>query len=159
MQKPPVPARQITCIRGRTSYPEPFAKRVAGRCKRKLGEHFMLRNFGVNLTSLEPGAISALAHHHSHQDEFVYVLEGTACLVLGEEEHQMQAGDCIGLPAGSGVAHQLINRSDKTVVYLEIGDRMKGDEVEYPFEDIKGSFQADDCWTFTRKDGAPFLQE
>jgi Uncharacterized conserved protein, contains double-stranded beta-helix domain len=45
-----------------------------------------LTHFGVNLTHLSPGAISALAHSHSKQEEFILVLEGSPTLVLGEEE-------------------------------------------------------------------------
>jgi uncharacterized cupin superfamily protein len=62
-----------------TSYPAPFAVRVAGRAKRPLGDLFGLTNFGVNLTRLAPGACSALRHAHSHQDEFIYVLRGNRC--------------------------------------------------------------------------------
>ena len=64
----------------RTNYPAPFAARVAGRDKRPLGDLFGLRNFGVNLTRLAPGAASSLHHRHSGQDEFIYVLEGEATL-------------------------------------------------------------------------------
>ena len=38
-----------------STYPEPFASRMAGREKRPLGELFGLSNFGVNLTRLMPG--------------------------------------------------------------------------------------------------------
>jgi uncharacterized cupin superfamily protein len=54
-----------------TNYPEPFAARVGGRLKRPLGDLFGLRNFGVNLTRLAPGAVSSLHHRHSRQDEFI----------------------------------------------------------------------------------------
>jgi uncharacterized cupin superfamily protein len=68
--------------RGRASnYPEPFASRMAGRVKRPLGDLFGLGNFGVNLTTLAPGAVSSLRHAHSRQDEFVYILEGEPTLV------------------------------------------------------------------------------
>ena len=53
----------------RSIYPEPFASMMAGRDKRQLGEAFGLANFGVNLTTLAPGAMSALRHAHSRQDE------------------------------------------------------------------------------------------
>ena len=59
-----------------SNYPEAFLGRVAGRQKRVLGDLFGLRNFGVNLTRLAPGAASSVHHRHSHQDEFIYVLEG-----------------------------------------------------------------------------------
>ena len=45
-----------------SNYPEPFASRMAGRVKRPLGDLFGLTNFGVNLTRLMPGAVSALHH-------------------------------------------------------------------------------------------------
>ena len=67
-----------------TNYPQPFAARVGGRDKHPLGDLFGLTNFGVNLTRLQPGAISALRHAHSKQDEFVYVLSGELVLVTDE---------------------------------------------------------------------------
>jgi uncharacterized cupin superfamily protein len=70
-QAAPIPATAIPEPPRKTLFPEPFAQRVMGRNKRKLGDHFGLRNFGVDLTQLEPGALSALAHHHSRQDEFI----------------------------------------------------------------------------------------
>ena len=57
--------------RSRHNYPEPFASRMAGRRKQPLGDLFGLANFGVNLTRLAPGAVSALRHAHTKQDEFV----------------------------------------------------------------------------------------
>lgn len=54
-----------------SNHPGPFVSRMAGRHKRQLGDAFGLRNFGVNLTRIAPGAVSALHHSHSCQDEFV----------------------------------------------------------------------------------------
>src|SRR6266849_10177441 len=69
-----------------SNYPEPFASRMAGREKRPLGDLFGLSNFGVNLTRLSPGAVSALRHAHSKQDEFIYVLAGHPILVTDAGE-------------------------------------------------------------------------
>src|SRR5436305_2800792 len=60
-------ANEVVPRIAKTIYPEPFASRVAGREKRVLGDLFGLRNFGVNLTRLAPGAMSALRHSHSRQ--------------------------------------------------------------------------------------------
>jgi uncharacterized cupin superfamily protein len=81
-----------------TNYPEPFASWVAGRIKRPLGDIFGLRNFGVNLTRLAPGAASSLHHRHSRQDEFIYVLEGEATLFTDDGETQLHPGMVAGLP-------------------------------------------------------------
>ncbi len=153
-QKPPVAAGSIAEPAVSTAYPEPYAARVAGRSKRKLGDFFGLWNFGVNLTCLKPGASSSLAHHHSAQDEFVYIVEGEAVLMLDERPYPMQADDCIGLPAGTGIAHRLVNRSEKPVLFIEIGDRSRNDIVEYPFDDLAVR-RRDGRWLFTRKDGSP----
>src|SRR6478672_1261819 len=125
--KPSDPAIAIDAasapLRGRSSnYPEPFFSRMARREKRPLGDVFGLRNFGVNLTTIHPGGESALLHRHSKQDEFIYILEGEPTLVTDAGEVQLRPGMCTGFPAG-GAAHQLVNKTDHDVMYLEIGDR------------------------------------
>ncbi|MFT4089384.1 MAG: cupin domain-containing protein [Asticcacaulis sp.] len=135
-------------------YPDEFALRMAGRSKRPLGDLFGLGRFGVNLTELAPGAVSALHHVHSLQDEFIYVLEGECVLIAGDEVVHMQAGDCAGFAAGRE-GHHLENRSQARVVYLEVGDRTAGDEVQYPNDDLKATHVAGG-WVFTRKNGTSF---
>ena len=66
----------------RSTYPEPYYSRMAGRDKQVLGDLFGLKNFGVNRTTIRPGGTSALRHWHTRQDEFVYILSGTATLVM-----------------------------------------------------------------------------
>jgi uncharacterized cupin superfamily protein len=138
-----------------SNYPPPFLQRVAGREKRALGNAFGLKNFGVNLTRLKPGALSALHHRHSKQDEFVYILEGEATLVTDTGETRLTTGMCAGFAAG-GSAHHLANRSDRDVVYLEVGDRSAGDAVVYPDDDIAAVMGAEGKWRFAHKDGTPY---
>jgi uncharacterized cupin superfamily protein len=138
-----------------STYPEPFFSRMTGREKRPLGDLFGLRNFGVNLTRLAPGGESALLHRHSLQDEFIYVLEGEPTLVTDLEEVQLSPGMCAGFPA-QGIAHQLVNRTDRDAVYLEIGDRTPGDEGTYPRDDLKASLGPDGTWIYTHKDGRAY---
>ena len=138
-----------------SNYPEPFAARMDGRIKRPLGDLFGLTNFGVNLTTLRPGAVSSLRHAHSRQDELVYILEGEPTLVTNEGETQLRPGMAAGFKAGSLDAHHLVNRTDRDVVYLEIGDRAARDTVVYPDDDIRAAF-ADDRWRFVHKDGRPY---
>jgi uncharacterized cupin superfamily protein len=139
-----------------SNYPEPFASRMSGRQKRALGDVFGLMNFGVNLTRLAPGAVSALRHAHTRQDEFVYMLEGEAVLRTDEGETLLKPGMCAGFKAGTGNAHQLVNRSGKDAVYLEVGDRSPGDSATYPEDDIAATIGPDGRWSFTRKDGSPY---
>jgi len=138
-----------------SNYPEPFFSRMAKRTKQPLGDLFGLTNFGINRTTLSPGGESALLHRHSKQDEFIYILSGNPVLVTDQGEIQLAPGMCAGFPA-AGVAHHLVNRSAEDVVYLEIGDRTKGDEGSYPNDDIKAVMGADGKWAFTHKDGTPY---
>ncbi len=156
MNQSPIAAQSIPATPGQTIYPEPYASQVKGRLKRKLGEYFGLTQFGVNLTHLSPGAVSALAHSHSRQDEFIFILEGNPTLVLGRQEFILNPGDCYGFKAGTGLAHQLVNRSQEIVTYLEMGDRAAGDEVEYPNDDIKAIQSSSGEWTLMHKDGRPY---
>jgi uncharacterized cupin superfamily protein len=138
-----------------SNYPEPFASLMKGRIKRPLGDLFGLKNFGVNLTTLQPGAISALHHRHSRQDEFVYVVSGELTLVTDSGEMVLRPGMCAGFPAG-GTAHHLENRTGTDGTYLEIGDRTPGDSGEYPRDDLVAELGPDGRWIFTHKDGTPY---
>ena len=138
-----------------SNYPEPFASRMAGRQKQRLGDLFGLSNFGVNLTRLGPGAVSALRHAHSKQDEFVYVLQGHPTLHTDEGRTRLSPGMCAGFKAGTGNAHHLINETDEEVIYLEVGDRTPGDEGRYPDDDLEASMVGGK-WKFVHKDGSPY---
>ena len=95
-----------------------------------------------------------MASRHG-QDEIIYILEGAPTLVTDRGEMELRPGMCAGFPAG-GVAHQLVNRTDRDVVYLEIGDRSAGDAGTYPADDIEARLGPDGAWRFTHKDGTPY---
>ena len=136
-----------------SNYPEPFASRVAGRLKRPLGDLFGLTNFGVNLTRLAPGAMSALRHAHTRQDEFVYILEGAPTLLTDAGRTPLEPGMCAGFRAGTGDAHHLVNETGADVVYLEIGDRTPGDGATYPDDYLAVVMWSTANGGFSRKDG------
>jgi uncharacterized cupin superfamily protein len=62
---------------------------------------------------------------------------------------------CAGFAAGSGDAHHLLNETNDTVEYLEVGDRSAGDAVTYPDDDIAARF-VEGRWVFYRKNGEPY---
>jgi uncharacterized cupin superfamily protein len=129
---------------------------MTGRSKQALGDRFGLTNFGVNRTTLAPGATSALRHWHSVQDEFVYILSGCAILVTDAGETRLEPGMCVGFKGGEPDGHHLLNRSDENVVYLEVGDRLPGDAGFYPDDDLSARKAGDGTWRFEHKDGTPY---
>jgi uncharacterized cupin superfamily protein len=157
MSKPKAPAfdpRELPETSS-TGYPEPYKSRVAGRHRRRLGDAAGLKNFGVNLTRLDPGAESSMRHWHVKQDEFIYVLEGEVTLVTDAGRQKLLPGVAAGFPAGKADGHQLVNETDKPVLYLEIGDRTPEDSASYPDVDLAVRM-VDGKWVFTHKDGSPY---
>lgn len=152
---PAIVAAEADPVTRPSLYPAPFAQRMAGRTKRRLGDHFGLSNFGVNLTTLAPGASSALRHAHSRQDEFIYVVSGHPTLHTDAGMERLAPGLCAGFKAGTGDAHRLMNETDADVTYLEIGDRSAGDEAMYPDDDLQ-AIAGESAWRFLHKDGTPY---
>ncbi len=138
-----------------SAYPEAFKGPVAGRSKRALGAALGLESFGVNLVSLAPSAWSAQRHWHSHEDEFVYVLQGEITLITDEGEQLLGPGMAAGFPAARPDGHHLVNRSSAPALYLEVGDRRPEDAVHYPDIDlhVPGSSGGR---SFTNKRGEPY---
>ena len=134
-------------------YPPPFAALSADRIRQRLGDAGGLKDFGVNLMRLPPGNWSSQRHWHSHEDEFVYVLEGEVVLIEDAGETVLRAGDCAAFPKNSGNGHHLINRSDCMVVYLEVGSRMPDDLTTCSDIDL---ISANADGRFTHKDGSPY---
>src|ERR1019366_10466134 len=115
-----------------TGYPEPFRQIVRGRVRKRLGNAVGLDQFGVNLTTLKPGAASSLRHWHEKEDELVYILEGEVVLIEDDGETVLKPGDAAGFKANVANGHQLFNKAGRDVVYLEIGTRSKHERADYP---------------------------
>lgn len=143
-------------VKNASGYPEPFRSRVLPREKRALGDALGLTKIGVNFTTLPPGKESSMRHHHTLEDEMVYVLEGELVLITDEGEQVIRAGDCAGFPAGNQDGHQLVNRSAEPARYLEISNRDPADLAEYPDVDLKYGHRPDGSFQYTRKDGTPY---
>jgi uncharacterized cupin superfamily protein len=143
-----IPAQPIA------SYPKEFAPVISGREKKRIGDAAALTQFGVNITRIAPHSASALRHAHENEDEFIYVLEGELVLHENDGEHVLKSGDAAGFKAGSGIAHCLINRTERDAVYFEVGTRAKSERVQYP--DVDFVMERDENGRrFFRKSGEP----
>ncbi len=151
------PALDPTTLESRkgSGYPEPFRAIVAARSKKGLTDALGLKNFGVNLTTLPPGAGSAQRHWHAKQDEFVYIVEGELILITDAGEQVLTPGMVAGFPAGNADGHHLVNKSARDAVFLEVGDRTAGDVGSYPDIDLEAR-DSDGRWHFFHKDGTPY---
>ena len=144
-----IPAQQIA------SYPKEFASVISGREKQRIGDAVGLTQFGVNITRIKAGSASALRHWHEQEDEFIYMLEGELILRENEGETVLRPGDAAGFKAGSGVAHCLVNRSEREAVYLEVGTRAKRERAHYPDVDLVYD-RDENGFRFSRKSGEAY---
>src|ERR1700761_5444915 len=115
-----------------SNYPPPFDVPCRGLTSQRLSCSQGLTLFGVNLTVIPPGGWSSQRHWHSHDDEFVWVVEGELTLVTNSGEEILRAGDCAAFKAGDPDGHHLINKSGKVAKVLEIGTASSQDRCTYP---------------------------
>ena len=154
-----MPKIDIEAVADRTgcNYPHPFKEICLGASWKKLGDAVGLTDFGVNLVRLPPGKWSSQRHWHTHEDEFVMMLEGEVVAVEDDGDHLLKAGDCVGWKAGATNGHCLQNRSDRDAIYLEVGSRRtETDACDYPDIDMI----ARPAEPFYRhRDGTPYPEE
>lgn len=138
-------------IRRGSGYPAPFHEVGMDKFRRRLAHAAGLSQFGVNLLTLNPGVWSSQRHWHTHDEEFVFVVEGEVVLVTDAGEEVLRAGDCAGFKAGEADGHHLINRSDKPAKVLEIGTDHAQDICDYPDLDMKATAEG-----YVHRDGTPY---
>lgn len=136
-----------------SGYPGHRQALMDGRSQVRLGDAMGLTQFGANLVTLQPGALSSLRHWHMQQDEFLVIVSGTCTLVDDHGETTLEAGDCAAFPAGDANGHHIKNSSGAQASFVVIGTRTPTETGYYSDEDMmvrvdNGVFQ------FTRKDGS-----
>ncbi|MFT5091061.1 MAG: quercetin dioxygenase-like cupin family protein [Candidatus Latescibacterota bacterium] len=72
----------------------------------------------IHTNEYEPGGLSGDGHSHSDQEQAFYILEGDMEVDVGDETHQLSAGDCVLLPRG--VFHKHRNIGEKPLKFLFI---------------------------------------
>jgi len=153
---PKIDLDQLPAIEG-TGYPAPYDKIVEGRSRKVLGDAGGLDQFGVNMTRLKPGAGSSHRHWHAKEDEFIYIISGEATLVEDDAESILRAGDAATFKAGVENGHQLLNRSQSDVVYLEVGTRTNDDVSTYTDATVDMKMvKIDGAWQPHHKNGEPY---
>lgn len=142
-------------VRSGSGYPEVYAKQVKGRSNVALGNALGLTQFGVNITTLEPGAWSSQRHWHENEDELVYALEGEMVIVDDHGRHPFKPGQIAGWKANTPNAHCIVNEGKKSAKFLVVGSRARMEAAFYPDIDMK--YQRDENGPkFTKKDGSAF---
>ena len=141
-----------------STYPGKRAAMMDGRSQKSLSKASGLTQFGANLVTLAPGALSSLRHWHEEQDEFLVVTEGQLTLVDDHGETPLKPGDCCAFPAGDANGHHLVNHSDAPGSFVVVGTHTPTETGWYSDEDMKVVVNASG-YQFTRKDGSPISDD
>jgi uncharacterized cupin superfamily protein len=152
----PMKKLDIASVPARTGsfYPSPYDAPCRARTRKPLGRAAGLTEFGVGLLTLPPGAWSSQRHWHSHEDEFIWVVEGEVVLVTDAGEEILRPGDCAAFKAGDPDGHHLVNRSDRDAKVLEVGNNDPArDRCIYPDADMIAEPGEDH---YRRRDGTPY---
>jgi uncharacterized cupin superfamily protein len=140
-------------VQSGSTYPLPFDAPCAPQATQRLARHAGLTAFGVNLTVIEPGAWSSQRHWHSHEDEFVWVLEGELTLITDAGAELLRAGDCAAFRRNDPNGHHLVNTSAHPAKVLEIGNSDPQDRCVYADIDMVAE---PGVAGYSHRDGTPY---
>jgi uncharacterized cupin superfamily protein len=87
---------------------------------------------GLALFELLPGRTQSPYHFHYGAEEQLIVLTGRPTLRTPAGDRELDEGEVVHFPSGSGGAHQVVNRSAEPVRYLIASTNVSPEIVEYP---------------------------
>lgn len=92
------------------------------------------RSVATQMKELDAGKQSSPLHFHTAEEEHLFLVEGEATLLQGDECVHLIAGDYVCFLPGDDRGHALLNHSGNVCRYLMIGQRDHRDSVVYPEE-------------------------
>lgn len=97
------------------------------------GEKFGLMRLGIHHERLKPGRRVSWPHAEADEEEFVFVLEGEPDLWADGYLKRLKPGDGVSFPAGTGLAHTILNNTDRDVRFLVVGEASRSrSRIHYP---------------------------
>lgn len=87
---------------------------------------------GVGIDILKPGQYSNRFHYHLREEEHIFILKGSATLILGSSRYVMKERDYCCFPAGQRAGHHLLNHTKADCVFMTIGDNKPDDIACFP---------------------------
>jgi uncharacterized cupin superfamily protein len=95
---------------------------------------------GCSLYELPPGERSWPYHHHTANEEAIYVLAGEGQLQVPDGTTEISAGTFCSFPADESGGHRVVNDSDDPLRYLAISTTNEPDVTIYPDKGMFGVY-------------------
>lgn len=137
---------------GSFSHPWNPASEITGA---QLGRLAGLQRTGVSIARLAPGKESFPYHLHHNEEEWIYILSGSAVIHIDGQDYALEAGDFVGFPTPSA-AHLLANRSAQDLVYLMGGENLGSDVADFPALDRRMVRLGQQVTVYKLSDGRDF---
>lgn len=116
---------------------QPGFRSLRARLSRQAGSE----RLGLSLWELPPGEAAYPYHHHLAEEELLLVLEGRPALRTPDGWRELDEGEVVAFPRGVDGAHQLLNRTDRTVRFLAFSTNGEPDIIVYPDSGKLGAAQ------------------
>lgn len=109
--------------------------------RKQLGAAAGGEEIGASLYSVPPGNRLWLRHYHEGNEEAIFVQAGSGTLRLGPdaEEHALEAGDYVALPAGEESAHE-VEAGESELRLLLVSTMNEPDITVYPDREMVGLY-------------------
>jgi uncharacterized cupin superfamily protein len=108
-------------------------KRLRGSTAFKLlGRYGGGSQVGVGIDVLKPGQYSNRFHYHLKEEEHIFIVKGSATLILRSRGYIMRERDYCCFPAGQRAGHHLYNHTDEKCLFMTIGDNHPDDIACFP---------------------------
>lgn len=96
-----------------------------------IGRTVNFKRISVHHIVLPPGCRTSKPHAESLEEEFVFVIKGRPQLWMNGYIHNLEPNFAVGFPAGTGIAHTVINNTQEEVHLIVAGDITKKDNLCY----------------------------
>jgi len=147
-----------TPVKTGSSYPGKLSAKMDGRSQQSLSKAGGLTQFGANIVTLAPGALSSFRHWHENQDEFLVVTSGVCTLIDDNGPTELHVGDCAAFPAGDANGHHLVNNTNQPATFVVVGTHTPTEIAHYSDMDMMAQIDKSG-FKFTRKDGSPLEED
>jgi len=105
----------------------------------RISDEVGLKALGVWYEILPPGRRSAFPHAHTHEEEFIYVLQGNPTVWMNGYVRELEPGMFVAFPPGTGISHVVINDTNDPVMYLGVGEAQEfpDEKIIYPMNPLR----------------------
>ena len=112
-----------------------------------VGKKLGLKKIGIHIEVIAPGRRTSWPHAEKEEEEFAYVIEGRPCVWIDGKTYELQPGDFVAFPSGTGICHTFLNNTETEVKLLVGGEASKPEnKIFYPLHPKRNAQMREKGW-------------